>query len=178
MNQTNKADTIAMLRTQHPDWTLAIIGAEVGVTHEYVRQVLSARGLRTKAVRAPFVGSRRPKEKKPPIPTVTWSNSGEIALGKGDIGTITELLVCADLVRMGHDIYRAVNHSSPADLIVFANGRAYRVEVKSAQMKGNCVASGIGAVEKYDILARVLPDGKIFYLPALPICKIKTRSND
>jgi len=88
----------------------------------------------------------------------------------GDKGAAAELLVCADLLAKGLHVYRAVSPSAPADLVVLGNNGAIEnvllVEVKSRQYladgtpNNNIKTAGSG---KFDILAMVMPDGKIIY---------------
>lgn len=48
---------------------------------------------------------------------------------KGDIG---EFMVCADLMRKGYVVYRAVNKTARADIIVLSgSGKPYKVQVKT-----------------------------------------------
>lgn len=46
-------------------------------------------------------------------------------------GSVAEMLVCAHLLGRGHEVFRAVNHQCPYDLIVEINGILYRTEVKT-----------------------------------------------
>lgn len=50
------------------------------------------------------------------------------------VGTIAELVVCADLIKRGYDVFRAVSPSSGADLVAIKNENKVFVEVRTAQV--------------------------------------------
>jgi DNA-directed RNA polymerase sigma subunit (sigma70/sigma32) len=50
-NSQQSRRRVAELRAAHPEWTLADIAWEVGVTRERVRQLLVALGLPTTAIK-------------------------------------------------------------------------------------------------------------------------------
>lgn len=77
----------------------------------------------------------------------------------GDIGASKELLVCADFLKHGYEVFRAVNGTASVDLIVLLGRNLYRVEVKSRSTKATFYShSG-----KADILAVVNEDNSIEY---------------
>lgn len=171
-----KAIQVVELRKAHPDWTLRLIGEAIDVSKQYVSNVLRDAGLKTSATNP--ATEENPKERRKGGVNTTWTGSGAVALAKGDIGAVTELMVCADLVRSGHDVYRAVTQSSPADIIVWANERPYRIEVKAAQVNpesGRWIHGASQKTGKFDILALVAPSGQIRYKPPIPIGVKKTR---
>ena len=53
-------------------------------------------------------------------------------ISSGKTGTISELLIAADLLRRGFDVFRAVSQSCSCDLAVLRDGKLYRIEVKTA----------------------------------------------
>lgn len=46
-------------------------------------------------------------------------------------GTANELLVAADLMKKGFDVFKALSHNSSCDLIFIDKNNLYRVEVKT-----------------------------------------------
>ncbi len=86
---------------------------------------------------------------------------------------MSELLVSADLIRRGFDVFRALSPHSGCDLIAIhtrdrGNGHAVqRVEVKTGSYKntGEPTYPKPRKDEDYDILAIVLPDNRIDYMP-------------
>lgn len=58
------------------------------------------------------------------------------AIKLGSVGAIAELIVTADLLRQGFDVYRSVSSNGAFDLIAAsADARLCRIEVKSAVMR-------------------------------------------
>lgn len=54
----------------------------------------------------------------------------------GSIGAIAELLVCADLLKQGFDVFRSVSINAACDLIALnQSGQFCRIEVKSAVVR-------------------------------------------
>lgn len=47
------------------------------------------------------------------------------------MGARTELLVSADLMYRGYDVFRALSPSCNCDLVIFKNGEIVRVEVRT-----------------------------------------------
>lgn len=53
------------------------------------------------------------------------------SLCSGKVGAIAELLVCADLMKQGYQVFRAVSQSSDFDLVAIKNGKTNTIEVRS-----------------------------------------------
>lgn len=100
----------------------------------------------------------------------THPNFGSLVC-KGTAGAISELLVCADLLRLGYAVFRAVSPNCSCDLVILTKSETLRVEVKSAVRttlgKVSFATSNLNA-NNYDILALVLSDRTIEYRPPLP----------
>lgn len=56
---------------------------------------------------------------------------------RGKIGALSELLVCADLLNEGFEVFRSVSQSCSCDLICMKDDKIYRVEVKTARIYGD-----------------------------------------
>lgn len=101
------------------------------------------------------------------IPKSLLSKDCKIA----SIGSFAEMIVCADLLKRGFDVYRSVSPNSDADLIAARGRRLCRIEVKSGHVK----PSGTRAFkkhqlnsEKHDLLAVVYDSLEaIVYSPSL-----------
>lgn len=100
------------------------------------------------------------------------NNPRNTKYNKGATGAISELLASSDLLKRGYEVFRALNSQAVCDLaIISKEGTLLRIEVKSATLgvSGNLLypkrASQKG---KHDILAAVLADGRIDYMPPLP----------
>lgn len=93
-------------------------------------------------------------------------------LPTGTVGAIGEMVVCADLLRKGYEVFRAVAGSASCDLAVLKNGKLVRVEVTTGH---RTIGGGVGhpnkskskAAGKHDILAVAIGD-KVIYDPGEP----------
>ena len=98
------------------------------------------------------------------------SNSVCLKLNPTVVGTIAEYRVIADLMSKGFAVFKACSQSSPCDLIALIDGFSYRVEVTLAQRtETGRVVHPRHDPEKYDILARVLPNEILYTIHSLPI---------
>lgn len=135
----------------------ADIARQLRISRERVRQILLGLGLPTN------VPSRRryaAAEIRFPFATTVST------------GAVSELLVCADLLSKGWDVFRSISQCAKCDIIAQSRQtrNIIRVEVKS------CSVSGRGTVnhpkpknDNYDHLAAVTKDGRIFYKPEIPL---------
>jgi PD-(D/E)XK endonuclease len=80
-------------------------------------------------------------------------------LSPGKVGAISELIVCADLIRRGFEVFRSVSQDCSSDLVVLKDGKIERVEVKTGR-------SNKLPRNRFDILAQVV-DGVPMYEPPL-----------
>lgn len=85
------------------------------------------------------------------------------------IGAISEMLVCADLLKRRYEVYRAISPACSSDLVIHKNGKLERVEVRTSRLglngEAKCAAPKAG---RFDILAMVLRSGEITYQPPMP----------
>lgn len=107
----------------------------------------------------------------------TARNGDRPRLPSGTTGAISELIVAADLLRRGYEVFRALSPSCSCDLAVLRNGQLLRVEVRSASLSvgGKWMYSrdrlnfpGTGGPVRADVLAVRLYSGPIEYYPPLP----------
>ncbi len=86
-------------------------------------------------------------------------------ISSGSIGAVGELVVAADLLRKGYEVFRSVSPSCSADIVIHRDGKSRRVEVRTGfiQTSGKIVAN---RVHRADILAIVLVD-RVVYEPEL-----------
>lgn len=94
---------------------------------------------------------------------------------KSSRGAMGELVVSADLLQLGFEVFRSVSPSSSCDLIAMKNNQLFRVEVKSSwttytKADGKiCNNWTIGVKQpnsSYDILA-IVRNGEVTYDPPL-----------
>ena len=50
---------------------------------------------------------------------------------RGNKGAYGELLVCADLLKKGYSVFRAIGPNSPIDIIALKDGKIEMIDVKS-----------------------------------------------
>jgi hypothetical protein len=85
-------------------------------------------------------------------------------------GTLSELLVCVDLLKRGHEVFRAINQFCSCDLTVTINGKSYRVEVRTGyknRYTNKALPNRKQDPAKSDILAIVLQNEQVVYEPTL-----------
>jgi endogenous inhibitor of DNA gyrase (YacG/DUF329 family) len=79
-------------------------------------------------------------------------------------GALHELVVCAELMKLGFYVFRAQSPSSPCDVIALKNNKAYKIEVTTGYRAGNKIGfPNKGETYDFDYLAAVLYDKSIFW---------------
>lgn len=87
-------------------------------------------------------------------------------------GTISELVVAADLMRKGYEVFRALCGQSSCDLIAMKGGEFQRVEVKTGTSRD--ISMLRRQVGQFDIAAFYCPDtGEIHYGSAFDLKSLK-----
>lgn len=98
------------------------------------------------------------------------SEGTRLTLNCGNMGALSELLVCADLLKRGYEVFRAVSPSCSCDLIALKNKVCMRVEVRTGYQtpRGPSCAdkNNPNRKERHEILAVVVA-GIPFYFPSL-----------
>lgn len=155
-------DTITSFRTAlqaNPGISAKQLAELLGVTRSRVYQLAKnegmvlARPLYPHMPREPYRGANR--------------FGGDAILSCHYVGGISELVVCADLLRRGFPVYRAVTFHSAADLVTDIRGRLIRVEVRSATRDNDGFLRFARPTDasRYDLLAAVEPDNIVSYFP-------------
>ena len=89
-------------------------------------------------------------------------------LTSGQMGAVSELLVSAELMKLGYEVFRAVSPSSSCDLVCIKNGETFRVEVRTGKRSDEgkvAVTRGPKDYGRSDILAVLLrPHEVLFYI--------------
>lgn len=92
-------------------------------------------------------------------------------LPTGTVGAISELIVSADLLRRGFEVFRALSQSCSCDLAILHESKLIRVEVRTASRSSAgklMFAFRPGEDQRHDLLALVTDDGHtIEYRPTL-----------
>ena len=101
----------------------------------------------------------------------TWAESAPGTVANSEvkvsaIGTASELLVSADLIGRGYEVYRALCQHASCDMIAVAGDAMYRVEVKTGyRATKHC---SVRPSNRFDVLAVVVRGRGIIYSPDLP----------
>ncbi len=96
-----------------------------------------------------------------PSPSMVW------AIPASTVGAMHELLVAADLMRRGYEVFRSLSPAASCDLLIRRDdGLTARVEVRTVRRnREGRVGAGARPSEahRFDVLARVEPSGAIHY---------------
>lgn len=97
--------------------------------------------------------------------------------GNATVGAVSELVACADLMRRGYHVFRALSPSCPSDLLVYRYDPdrwrmvdALRIQVRTAWTSGEAIHFRLKESDrgKFDVLALVLHDDRVYYAPMIP----------
>lgn len=150
-------DKLRELLRRNPDLTTLEAVNALGISRQRLHQLVRSEGVQLKDARM--------KEASSPLPILAHVSA---KVGPKAAGGISELLVAVDLLRRGLDVYQSMTTGGQCDLVAInrVTERVLRIEVKSAKRDGNGrIICGIGATNKFDVLAKVLPSGEIVYQP-------------
>ena len=90
--------------------------------------------------------------------------NGTTGLSSGKAGAVQELLVCADLLRLGYDVFRSVSPHSSCDIVIVKEGLFLRVEVTTGHLNKNGeIRYPHHKPNNYDIIA-IVTKGAISYV--------------
>ena len=88
-------------------------------------------------------------------------------LNSCNVGAISELIVCSDLLKQGYETYRAVSQASNGDIVAFKDEKFRRIEVRTGRYyngkslkypTSNIRAEYIAVVTHRDNKAHYFPD--------------------
>lgn len=157
MKRTARQRLLELVRDNPGITTLEAVHA-LGISRQRLYQLVASEGLKLRDARVRVA----PGNKAPPLLHISDK------VGPKAAGGISELIVAVDLLRRGLDVYRSMTSGGQCDLVAIdrATEKVTRVEVKSAKRDGNGrVMCGVGLTNKFDVLAKVLPNGEIIYDP-------------
>lgn len=93
-------------------------------------------------------------------------NSKDIKNPTATVGAIQELIVSADLLRRGHEVFRSLSAACSCDLAILKDNKLLRVEVTTGYYSiSKKISFPKHTISNYDILAVVTNDNKIHYAP-------------
>jgi hypothetical protein len=92
----------------------------------------------------------------------------DLPLPSGTVGALHELLVAADLLRRGYEVFRAVSQAASCDLAVLKEGHLLRVEVTTGyrHLGGGFAFPPRKYPDRHDVLAIVV--GQEIHYQGLP----------
>ena len=140
-------------RRKHRTANLGTLDIPEHIVRAKLLKIINGETLQSKALEA--------AGKTPPV-FGRWVSS---STSNARLGAASELLVAADMLRLGYEVYRAFSPQAQCDLLAVKTGRVLRVEVKSVSFSRNGapkyhLAKKIG---KFDVMALVNRDGSIHY---------------
>lgn len=98
-----------------------------------------------------------------------FPEGARFGINKASTGAISEMVVCADLLKMGFSVFRSISAACDCDIIAMKDGRIIRVEVKTAYKlpSGSILCpKKKSQAGKHDVLAMVfLRENSITYKP-------------
>jgi hypothetical protein len=103
---------------------------------------------------------------------VEWNelNPGRKNIPTASVGAISELLVAADLLGRGYEVFRAVSPACSCDLAILSSGVLTRVEVRTGVI-GKTGKVYVSFSKKHDVgrsdVLAVVVNGQITYTPEL-----------
>lgn len=82
------------------------------------------------------------------------------------LGPVAELIVAADMLRRGYEVFRPISHAASCDIIAIKGRVVIRLEVKSSAIRrGKFTCSFLHNARKFD-MAAIVADHKIYYILA------------
>lgn len=89
-------------------------------------------------------------------------------INSSEIGAISELRVCADLLQLGYEVFRSVSPTCSFDVVAHDGVRLWRVEIRTGY-RGVNGSLHAGKHKRADVLAVYVPlDNSVVYDPPLP----------
>ena len=94
--------------------------------------------------------------------------SGWADISRGKSGAVSELVVSADLLTRGYEVFRAVAQDGSCDIVVLKDGSILRIEIRSGYKTDDGTVKATANKlnpSKYDVLAIVTAGRDITYVP-------------
>jgi hypothetical protein len=152
-------DILAAVRADKTITATALI-ERFAVSRQHIYALCKRHGLKLRR------SLQRPRARPERKPTGHFGQAAG-ALSTHFIGGASELTACADLLRRGVPVYRAITFVSAADLIIDFRGKLIRVEVRSAKRNNNGPLRYQAPINRsrYEVLALVDGHGAVTYKP-------------
>jgi len=173
-------ESIRQWREKDPEVTAKEMSIALGISSQRVAQHLVALGLPTRTRKSYPIGPRLidydMSKRKPPAPRIITGGT-LVASNSTATGTVSELLVAADLTARGYTVYLPIlRHSAHCDLIALRQGaedNPITIEVRSGRRR--TVDGTISYTKNVESLAThhavVVTGEPVIYHPDLPPVK-------
>lgn len=94
-------------------------------------------------------------------------------VANGTVGAISELLVCADLMKKGWEVFRALSPHSNSDVLALRDGLLLKLEIRTGMYYNKDNGEKLFNYSKKNIIGKsvvvvTLPDNKIHYIDFEP----------
>ncbi len=157
---------ILAAREHDPEAPANAIATQIGVSREYVRQVLKAAGLPTTTTRSVRRGTRLGGPRKSRAVKNHWLGR---AAATHLVGASCELIAAADLIGLGWHVYRSIRVARGPDLMICCDPHRLRVEVKAGRIVQGRRIAPRRPDSAHEAYAVVYPDHSVEYsdLPVL-----------
>lgn len=164
MTNDNAKDNILAIRTRNPSASASDIAKELGISRQYVYVVFKEVGLRTD------VGGYRPRKVISAPPAARVVTGGILVrISHTTAGTIGELLVAADLMARGFNVFHPLVRSKALCDLIAQNrqtGALERIEVRCGSRRAGYIHANKSAdTSKYDRFAIVMTGEVVKYIP-------------
>lgn len=141
------------------EFTARELAKQFGISHQRIHQIANEENL-------PLASAA--SVPRPPAPRVV-TGGVSVPLDTVVVGTISELLVAADLLARGWEVYRPVRPSRGHDILAMKDGAIKTVEVRSAKRNAEgYIVYPRNDLKPADHLALVVTGEPITYRPDLP----------
>ncbi len=155
-------ERLAGLLAEDPEISAPDAAEILGVSRQRVHQILKSLGVKRGPIRRRIQRTPRPK---------VLTGGVRVGLTATMKGTVGELLVAADLLQRGYQVFTPITrHTASVDLVILDIGgtSVERIEVKTAKRREGRLIYTAPAHERYDRLAIVATGEEVIYKPAFP----------
>lgn len=100
------------------------------------------------------------------------SHTAELSISAIKVGALSELVVCADLLRHGYEVFRGVSADDSCDIVILRGREMRRIQVRTGHIRGDGgIVYGRYAKDdgRMDHYAVVIDHTKVLYFPDLQI---------
>lgn len=167
MNGTEARERIVALLKADPSLTVSELGRRVGVSKQRVSQILYSAGLQAGAYQVRRDANGKLIKSPPRIMVETGADVDAVSATVA--GTIAELVVAADLMARGWQVFFPIVRTTKCDLLATdkTGERVIRVEVRSGRRVGEAITFYKKVNAVCDHYAIVIPGEPVTYKPEL-----------